>query len=45
VASHNAFYTVRDTLSSTNEAEPPMDWAAARHLLETGEVCAVPAGG
>ncbi len=23
----------------------PMDWAAARHLLETGGVCAVPAGG
>ena len=22
----------------------PMDWAAARHLLETGGVCAVPAG-
>ncbi len=24
---------------------PPMDWAAARQLLETGGVCAVPAGG
>ena len=24
---------------------PPMEWAAARHLLEAGGVCAVPAGG